>query len=37
VVEAYWPEQIAPDDLLSPQLWAQARAAHAALEAVIAA
>jgi succinylarginine dihydrolase len=37
VVEAYWPEQIAPDDLLSPELWAQARAAHAALEAVIAA
>ena len=35
VVEAYWPERIAPDDLLSPELWAQARAAHAALEAVI--
>lgn len=37
VVEAYWPEQIAPDDLLAPDLWRQARAAHAALEAVIAA
>lgn len=36
VVEAYWPERIAPDDLLSPDLWAQARAAHDALEAVIA-
>ncbi|MES3027337.1 MAG: N-succinylarginine dihydrolase [Pseudomonadota bacterium] len=36
VVEAYWPERIAPDDLLSPDLWAQARAAHRALEAVIA-
>ena len=35
VVETYWPERIAPDDLLSPELWAQARTAHAALEAVI--
>lgn len=35
VVEDYWPERIAPDDLLSPELWGQARAAHAALEAVI--
>ena len=36
VVEAHWPERISPDDLVDPQLWAQARAAHAALEAVIA-
>lgn len=36
VVEAYWPERIAPDDLLSPELWAQARAAHSALEALMA-
>ncbi|HVK43047.1 MAG TPA: N-succinylarginine dihydrolase, partial [Phenylobacterium sp.] len=35
VVEAYWPEAIAPDDLLAPELWAQGRAAHAALETVI--
>ncbi|MDP3747121.1 MAG: N-succinylarginine dihydrolase [Phenylobacterium sp.] len=31
-VEAHWPEAIAPQDLTDPALWAQARAAHAALE-----
>ncbi|WGU38969.1 N-succinylarginine dihydrolase [Phenylobacterium sp. NIBR 498073] len=35
VVVSYWPEQIAPGDLVKPELWAQAREAHAALEAVI--
>jgi succinylarginine dihydrolase len=35
VVEAHWPETIAPDDLVKPELWAQAREAHAALEAAI--
>ena len=35
VVEAYWPETITPADLTSPDLWAQAREAHAALEAAI--
>ena len=35
VVEAHWPEKIAPDDLVKPDLWAQAREAHAALEAAI--
>jgi succinylarginine dihydrolase len=35
VVEAHWPEKIAPDDLVKPQLWAQAREAHGALEAAI--
>ncbi len=31
VVAAHWPEQIAPDDLARPALWAQCRAARAAL------
>jgi succinylarginine dihydrolase len=35
VVEAYWPETITPADLTNPDLWAQAREAHAALEAAI--
>lgn len=35
VVEAHWPVQIAPHDLTDPQLWKAARAAHAALDAVI--
>ena len=35
VVVSHWPEQIAPGDLVKPELWAQAREAHAALEAVI--
>ena len=35
VVEAHWPETIAPDDLVKPDLWVQAREAHAALEAAI--
>ncbi|WP_332766780.1 N-succinylarginine dihydrolase [Phenylobacterium sp.] len=34
-VEAHWPEAIAPQDLTDPALWAQARAAHAALEQAI--
>lgn len=34
-VEAHWPEKIAPEDLVRPDLWRQAREAHAALEAVI--
>jgi succinylarginine dihydrolase len=34
-VEAYWPEAIAPNDLLDPALWDQARGAHAALEQAI--
>ena len=35
VVEAHWPEKIAPDDLVKPELWTQAHEAHAALEAAI--
>lgn len=35
VVEAYWPEKIAADDLVKPDLWRQAREAHAALEAAL--
>lgn len=35
VVEAHWPEKIAPEDLVKPELWGQAREAHAALEAAI--
>jgi succinylarginine dihydrolase len=35
VVVAHWPEKIAPGDLAKPELWAQARQAHAALEAAI--
>ncbi|MCJ1961957.1 N-succinylarginine dihydrolase [Novosphingobium mangrovi (ex Hu et al. 2023)] len=31
VVEAHWPETIAPDDLARPELWAQCIAARAAL------
>ncbi|WP_309643949.1 N-succinylarginine dihydrolase [Phenylobacterium sp.] len=31
-VEVHWPEAVAPGDLANPDLWAQARAAHAALE-----
>lgn len=31
VIEAYWPERIAPDDLGTPELWAACRAARAAL------
>lgn len=34
-VEAHWPEAIAPQDLTDPALWAQARAAHAALDQAI--
>lgn len=37
VVEAHWPEKIAPDDLAKPELWEASREAHAALEAMIAA
>ncbi len=36
VVVSHWPEQIAPGDLTKPELWAQGREAHAALEAAIA-
>jgi succinylarginine dihydrolase len=35
VVEAHWPETIRPTDLTKPELWRQAREAHAALEAAI--
>ena len=35
VVVSHWPEKIAPEDLVKPELWAQAREAHAALEAAI--
>lgn len=35
LVERHWPERIAPTDLADPALWAQARAAHAALDALI--
>lgn len=35
-VEEAWPEKIAPDDLADPALWAQARAAEAALEKALA-
>ncbi|MBA4013512.1 MAG: succinylarginine dihydrolase [Phenylobacterium sp.] len=35
-VVAHWPEKIVPEDLVKPELWAQARQAHAALEAAIA-
>jgi succinylarginine dihydrolase len=31
VIEAHWPEQIAPDDLLRPQLWSEIERARAAL------
>lgn len=31
LVEAHWPEAIAPSDLANPALWAHCRAAHAAL------
>jgi succinylarginine dihydrolase len=31
VIEAHWPEAIAPDDLLDPQLWGQVEGARAAL------
>ena len=31
VIEAHWPEAIAPDDLLDPALWARLDAARAAL------
>jgi succinylarginine dihydrolase len=37
LVEGAWPQTIAPSDLADPALWAQARAAHAALERTIAA
>lgn len=37
VVEAHWPQAIAPADLTDPALWEAARGAHAALEALIAA
>ena len=33
LVERYWPEHIAPEDLAEPDLWATAAAAHDALEA----
>lgn len=32
LIEAHWPESIAPDDLGAPALWARCWAAHAALE-----
>ena len=35
VVERHWPEKIAPGDLAKPELWEEAREAHAALEAAI--
>lgn len=35
VVEAHWPEKIAADDLVKPDLWRQAREAHTALEAAL--
>jgi succinylarginine dihydrolase len=31
VIGAHWPEAIAPDDLLKPELWAQMERARAAL------
>ena len=31
VIDAHWPERIAPDDLLKPELWAQMEGARAAL------
>jgi succinylarginine dihydrolase len=31
VIAGHWPEQIAPDDLLKPELWAQMERARAAL------
>ncbi len=31
IVAAHWPAEIAPDDLVQPALWAQCRAARAAL------
>lgn len=37
LVEAHWPDAIAPDDVRDPALWAQTWAAHEALEAWIAA
>ena len=36
LVETWWPEQIAPADLKSPDLWDAAAAAHDALDAVLA-
>ncbi|PEQ12719.1 succinylarginine dihydrolase [Novosphingobium sp. PC22D] len=35
VVRAHWPEEIAPDDLARPALWAAAKAARAALLATL--
>jgi succinylarginine dihydrolase len=35
LVEARWPEAIAPDDLADPALWSEALAAHASLEKLI--
>jgi succinylarginine dihydrolase len=37
LVEAHWPESIAPGDLADPALWDASWAAHAALDALIAA
>ena len=37
LVEAHWPEAIAPDDLGNPDLWTQLWAAHDALESWISA
>jgi succinylarginine dihydrolase len=31
VIEAHWPEQIAPDDLLRPELWSEIERARTAL------
>lgn len=36
LVEQAWPERIAPADLTEPALWGEARAAHAALERLMA-
>ncbi len=36
LVEAEWPETIAPADLADPSLWAKARSAHMALEQTLA-
>jgi succinylarginine dihydrolase len=35
LVEAWWPAEVAPDDLLNPALWDAARGAHQALAAFV--
>jgi succinylarginine dihydrolase len=31
VIDAHWPDRIAPEDLLNPELWARIERARAAL------